>query len=83
LWNHGDRKWHYLSRLAKDIDLDYIMFEPMSIRREIPSTIAETEELYERINKGAARSGKEEDRNPYAWVRTIRCQNSRVLHISE
>ena len=43
-----------LFRLAKDINLDYIMFEPMSVRREIPSTIAETEELHEHINKGSS-----------------------------
>ena len=89
-------KWHYLSRLAKDTGLDYLMFEPMSVRREIPSTIAETEELYERINKGAslpirlcmdighgaARSGKEEDRNPYAWVERFGARTP-VLHIQQ
>lgn len=89
-------KWNCLSKLAKDIGLDYIMFEPMSVRREIPSTISETEELYERINRtaslpvklcidvghGASGSGKEEDRNPYAWIERF-ADRTPVIHIQQ
>ena len=89
-------KWHHLSKLAGDIGLDYIMFEPMSVKREPPSTIDETEELYERINKGASLpvklcldvghgsmcSGKEEDRNPYAWMERF-AGRAPVIHIQQ
>jgi len=89
-------KWHYLSELAKNIGLDYIMFEPMSVKREMPSTIAETEELYERINRGASLpvklcmdvghgarcSGKEEDRNPYTWIERF-AGRTPVIHIQQ
>ena len=89
-------KWLYLAELAKTIGLDYIMFEPMSVRREPPSTIAETEELYERINKdavlpvklcldvghGARISGREEDKNPYAWIERF-AEQAPVIHIQQ
>ena len=89
-------KWHHLSELAKTSGLDYIMFEPMSVKREIPSTIAETEELYTRLNRGASLpiklcmdvghgarcSGKEEDRNPYAWIERF-ADRTPVIHIQQ
>ncbi len=89
-------KWHYLSEVAKDIGLAYIMFEPMSVKREIPSTISETEELYERLNDGASLpiklcmdvghgatcSGKEEDRDPYAWIERFAARTP-VIHIQQ
>ena len=89
-------RWHRLSGIAGEIGLDYTMFEPMSIKREPPSTIAETEELYERLNDGASLpvklcldighgarcSGSREDTDPYAWVERFAAR-SPVIHIQQ
>lgn len=88
--------WHHLARVAKQKGLSYIMFEPMSIQREIPCTISQTKELYERLNygaelpiklcmdvgHGAALSGKSVDRNPYAWLKEL-SHLTPVIHIQQ
>lgn len=88
--------WHHFSRLAKEEGLDYLMFEPMSVPREMPCTMAETEDLYERMNEGAALpiklcmdighgaavSGTPQDRDPYAWVRRF-ASRTPVIHIQQ
>lgn len=90
------RAWQDFSRLGKAVGLDYLMLEPMSIPREIPCTIEETEELYEKFNTGMAIptrlcmdighgarvSGKEEDRDPYAWIRRFGARTP-VIHVQQ
>ncbi len=88
--------WEYLSGIAREEGLEYMMFEPMSVPREIPATMAETEELYERLNEvsrvparlcldighGAARSGTAEDNDPYAWIRRFGSRTE-VIHLQQ
>jgi len=90
------KTWHHFSRLARNEGLEYLMFEPMSVPRETPCTISETEELYERLNEkaalpiklcidighGAAISGTKRDRDPYAWIEHFGSRTA-VIHIQQ
>ena len=96
LLDEAIERWHVLAKLAKDKGLSCLMFEPMSIPREVPCTIDQAKELYERLNDGselpvklcldvghgAYRSGSEDDRNPYAWVREL-SPMAPVIHIQQ
>ena len=41
----------YLTSIAKEVGQEYFLWKNMSIPREVPCTINETEELIERVNK--------------------------------
>jgi len=77
--------WKHLSRVGKKKGLEFMLFEPMSCAREIPSTIEETKWWYEKLNQvselpvhilvdvghGNVHSGNEKDGNPYAWLEEL------------
>jgi len=74
--------WQQLSEFAAELGFEFLMFEPMSIPREMACTIADTWDLYERVNDGAAipiqlcldvdhgfyLSPDPRDSDPYAWL---------------
>jgi len=84
--------WGYLSHFAKEREIKFLLFEPMSCIREFPSTISETKWLYRRLSEvselpvylcldvghGRASSGDEEDADPYAWLREFASGNPAV-----
>lgn len=88
--------WKQLSEFAAELGLKFLMFEPMSIPREMACTISETWELYERVNDGAAvpillcldvdhgfsLSPDPRDTNPYAWLEEFG-KLSPVVHIKQ
>jgi len=88
--------WHYLASLAKKEGLKFLLFEPMSCEREIPSTIKETKWFYQRLNEnsslpfelcldtghGRRISGEAEDNNPYAWLEEFK-DNNLVIHLQQ
>lgn len=88
--------WKRLSSFASDLGLDFLMFEPMSIPREMACTIDETWDLYNRVNDGAtipillcldvdhgfALSGNPRDIDPYAWLEEFG-KLSPVIHIKQ
>jgi len=90
------KTWRHFSSLAKDEGLEYLMFEPMSVPREMPCTISETEKLYERLNEkmaiptklcidvghGASVSGTGKDRDPYAWIKRFGSRTA-VIHLQQ
>jgi sugar phosphate isomerase/epimerase len=90
----GIAAWQRLSRRALDLGLDFLMFEPMSIPREMASTIRDTRALLEQVNDGAAvpillcvdvDHGDVSDptaSDPYAWLREFGAQ-SPVVHIKQ
>jgi len=75
----------YLTRVAGEEGQKYFLWEPMSVPREIPCTIAETKEILERVNAlahvpvrlcldvghGYLRSGNPRDHDPYAWLEEL------------
>ena len=88
--------WKQLSEFAAELGLEFLMFEPMSIPREMACTISETWELYERVNDGAAvpillcldvdhgfsLSPDPRDTDPYAWLEEFG-KLSPVVHIKQ
>ncbi|MCL4419560.1 D-erythrulose-1-phosphate dehydrogenase, partial [Patescibacteria group bacterium] len=94
--NSAIESWKKLSFFASDSGLDFLMFEPMSIPREMACTIDETWDLYNRVNDGAtipillcldvdhgfALSGNPRDIDPYAWLEEFG-KLSPVIHIKQ
>lgn len=88
--------WKQLSELGEELGLEFLMFEPMSIPREMACTISETQELYNRVNDGAAipiklcldvdhgfsLSPDPKDVDPYAWLEELG-KISPVVHIKQ
>jgi sugar phosphate isomerase/epimerase len=88
--------WQQLSEFGADLGFQFLMFEPMSIPREMASTIKDTWELYERVNDGAAIpillcldvdhgfyfSSDPRDKDPYAWLEEFG-KLSPVIHIKQ
>lgn len=88
--------WQRLSEFAAELGFEFLIFEPMSIPREMACTIADTWELYERVNDGAAIpiklcldvdhgfyfSPDPRDSDPYAWLEEFG-KISPVVHIKQ
>ncbi len=77
--------WRKLSVYAKKIGLKYLLWEPMSIRREMGDTIKYTRYLHEKLNQsskvpillnldvdhGNHFSKDKKDGNPYEWLNEL------------
>lgn len=75
--------WQRLSRVGKEVGLEFLIFEPMSIPRELGETIKKAKELYRRVNEnssipflfcldvdhGDLASSDPQDTDPYSWLR--------------
>ena len=86
-----------LTSVARECGQQFFMIEPMSVRREPPSTIAESVDLMERLNRHAeipvrlcldvghiraVTAPTAEDRNPCAWLR--RCgRYAEAVHVHQ
>lgn len=78
----GIKLWQELTKVASDCGLKFLMFEPMSIPREMGETIAKAKMLYEAVNENAkvpflfcldvdhgdVLSEDPRDIDPYAWL---------------
>jgi sugar phosphate isomerase/epimerase len=92
----GINAWQRLSIYAKKLGLEFLMFEPMSIEREMASTINDTKDLLQKVNcnsgipvylcldvdHGSNISGDPRDRDPYAWLEELG-KFSPVVHIKQ
>jgi sugar phosphate isomerase/epimerase len=82
----GFDRWQRLAEYGAEIGLKYVLFEPMSIPREIACTIAETQEIMDRfesmampipmrlvldVDHGDVASPNPDDTDPYAWLRAF------------
>ncbi|MGQ9632456.1 MAG: sugar phosphate isomerase/epimerase family protein [bacterium] len=90
------RYWQRLSEFAAKMGLEFLLFEPMSIPREMAHTIDSAKELHQRVNDGAAIPillcldvdhgdvGSEDprDTDPYSWLREL-AHLSPVIHIKQ
>jgi len=84
--------WKELSWYCRDLGMDYMTFEPMSIPREMANTVEDAKELLERLNDGAGLPFKvcldvghaphPDDRDPYRWVRELG-RVSPIIHIQQ
>jgi sugar phosphate isomerase/epimerase len=90
----GIAAWQRLSRRAAELGLEFLMFEPMSVPREMASNLPDTRDLLRRVNDGAAlpiRLCLDVDHgdvadpaasDPYAWLREFGAE-SPVVHIKQ
>jgi sugar phosphate isomerase/epimerase len=86
------KNWKELSWHCKDLGMSHMIFEPMSIPREMANTVEDTKELLERLNDGAGIPFKlcldvghaphPNDRDPYRWVRELG-KVSPIIHIQQ
>ena len=90
-------KWKELSVYAAENNLEYLIWEPMSVKRELGETIKKTQDLHKRLNNegsgvpikicfdvdhGDVTSKNHEDLDPYTWLRRIG-NHSPVLHMKQ
>lgn len=88
----GIKNWQELSWYCKELGMEYLNFEPMSIPREMANTVEDTKELLARLNEGAGIPFKvcldvghaphPNDRDPYRWVRELGSV-SPIIHIQQ
>lgn len=84
--------WQELSFYAKDLGYDCLIFEPMSVPREMANTVEETRELLDAVN---ARCGvplkvcldvghapHPSQRDPYPWIEALAAR-SPVIHLQQ
>ncbi len=89
--------WCKLARLGAKLGFEFLIFEPMSIPREMACTIDSTKELLEKMNEndlpipirlcldvdhGDLASFDSRDTDPYAWLREL-AQFSPIVHIKQ
>jgi len=89
--------WRKLARLGAKLGFKFLIFEPMSIPREMACTIESTKELLERVNgnglpipvrlcldvdHGDLASSDPRDRDPYVWLKEL-AQFAPVVHIKQ
>lgn len=95
--SEGLKRWRQLAEHGAALGLKYVLFEPMSIPREIACTIAETRDTLERfesmampipmrlvldVDHGDLASPNPEDTDPYAWLRAFGAV-SPVVHLKQ
>ncbi len=92
----GVTAWRELSIFGAELGLDYLLFEPMSIPREVAETIDATEDIFERCAEGFAipmlacldvdhgdlQSTNPDDTDPHAWIRAFGTR-SPCIHIKQ
>ncbi|MDR1105491.1 MAG: sugar phosphate isomerase/epimerase [Treponema sp.] len=84
--------WQELSFYAEDLGYDCLIFEPMSVPREMANTVEETRELLDAVN---ARCGvplkvcldvghapHPSQRDPYPWIEALAAR-SPVIHLQQ
>lgn len=90
------RAWRELSVFGAEIGLRYLLFEPMSVPREVAETIAATEDILRRCSEGFAipmrtcldvdhgdlQSSDPRDTDPHAWIRAFG-KVSPCIHIKQ
>lgn len=84
--------WQELSFYAKEIGLEYLIFEPMSVPREMGNTVEESLELMERVNDNCGvpmricldlgHAPHPDQRDPYPWIERLG-KYSPIIHLQQ
>ena len=88
----GIKNWQRLSKRAKELGYESLIFEPMSVPREMATTVEDTQDLLDRVNadcgvplKVCLDVGHAPDpsqRDPYFWVERLAAV-SPVIHLQQ
>ena len=91
------RSWRKLAHYGAELGFEFLIFEPMSIPREMACTIDSTKQILERLNEGDLpipirlcldvdhgdlASPDPRDTNPYAWLKEL-AHLAPVIHIKQ
>jgi len=86
------RAWQKLSLRAKELGYKYLLFEPMSVPREMGNTVADTLLLMERVNSGSSipmyccldigHAPDPDERDPYPWILKLGSV-SPIIHVQQ
>lgn len=92
LTEEGVKGWQELSFYAKDLGLESLIFEPMSVPREMANTIEESLELMNRVNENCGipmrlcldvgHAPHPDQRDPYPWIERLGAE-SPVIHLQQ
>lgn len=88
----GVEAWQRLTYRAEDLGLTELIFEPMSVPREMATTVEETRELLDRVNADSGvplrlcldvgHAPHPTQRDPYPWLRALAGQ-SPCIHLQQ
>lgn len=88
----GIKGWQKISKAAKKFGYQCLIFEPMSVPREMANTVEETLELMERVNENssipmricldAGHAPHPSQRDPYVWLEKLG-KYSPIVHIQQ
>ena len=88
----GVKGWQELSHFAKGLGYEYLIFEPMSVPREMGNTVEETLELMDRVNENSGvpmrvcldlgHAPHPSQRDPYKWIEKLG-KYSPVIHLQQ
>lgn len=88
----GVKGWQELSFYAKELGYESLIFEPMSVPREMANTIAETKTLLDRVNAhcgvpmrvclDVGHAPHPDERDPYPWIEQL-ADVSPVIHLQQ
>jgi len=92
LIGEGIKGWRELSFFARELGYESLIFEPMSVPREMANTVEGTFELMERVNADCGvpmricldigHAPHPEQRNPYMWIEKLGAW-SPVIHLQQ
>ena len=88
----GVRGWQELSYFAKDLGYECLIFEPMSVPREMANTVGETRHLMGLVNQDSGVPMKvcldighaphPSERDPYFWIEQL-ALDAPVIHLQQ
>lgn len=92
LIEEGIRGWQELSFHAKELGFESLIFEPMSVPREMANTVEETLKLMERVNANCGvpmrvcldvgHAPHPDQRDPYPWIERLGAY-SPIIHLQQ
>lgn len=92
LIEEGVRGWQALTYRARELGYESLIFEPMSVPREMANTVGESLALLERVNADCGvpmrlcldvgHAPHPDERDPYPWIEKL-AQLSPVIHLQQ
>lgn len=86
------KSWQKVSFYAQELGYDSLIFEPMSVPREMGNRISETLDLMNRVNENCGvpmrlcldvgHAPHPDERDPYPWIEQL-AQYSPIIHIQQ
>lgn len=90
--DEGVKGWQKLTYRAKELGYECLLFEPMSVPREMANTVAETKYLLDRVNEDCGVPMKccldighaphPSERDPYPWIEQLGAV-SPIIHLQQ